>query len=323
MEPGAIPSSTRRGRLLLGALWGLLALLLSVAGWQSLKACGVRWPGGAVSWCRIPDQGAALASLEQQRQRLLADLAALEHQAEALPECSPGCFSAADERPLDVFWLQDVSSSFSDDLPNLKAAMQDLAKRRAEGLLPAGFRLGVGSFSDKPLPPHGVAPVDFTFRLDLPLTQDVAKAVHVVETLRVANGGDTPEEAQWEAVIEALGRQEELGFTPGSRRFLVVVTDAPASEAGAWRGAPRPEDGNADSDPLNEDYPSRQQVKDKIVEADITPVFLVANTISQNYYRKMVRFLGRGTVVPISSTSEGLLSALLAGLATVCHEASP
>lgn len=330
VRPGPVihpVSSLGSGRLVAGLLWGLLGLLLIVTAWWSLTSCGLGLPGHPplVSWCRIPEDGTRdrLADLTREREALLRDLAARSRAVEGLSPCPQDCLMSGSSQPLDVYLLLDVSGSFNNDMENITTAMADLAARARAGALPSGFRLGLGAFSDKPITPFGQPRVDFTYRPVLPLTRDIDLAAEAVQSLRarMGHGGQRDEEAQLEAMIEALGRMTEIGFNPDGRKLLVVITDAPAMEAGSWSGAPGPEDGQADGDPLNEDYPSPDQVKARLHATDVEPVFLVSGPEAQIYYSALVQRFGRGQVVPITSTSEGLVGALLDGLSRACRAA--
>jgi len=77
-------------------VWGALVLLLIVAGWLLLGACGLRWPGGGPILLFCPDEAAAAAegdvlARERARERALEDR--LERLRLALlggPACRPG-----------------------------------------------------------------------------------------------------------------------------------------------------------------------------------------------------------------------------------------
>jgi hypothetical protein len=82
-------------------VWGGLAVLLAVAGWLLLGACGLRWPGGGPILLFCPDEAAAVAEndmlvRERARERALEER--LERLRLALLE-APAC------RPEDVVRL--------------------------------------------------------------------------------------------------------------------------------------------------------------------------------------------------------------------------
>lgn len=306
--------------LVTAGAWTLLTALLLGAGWLTFRGCGLALPDGRalVEWCSVQTRTDELAALESRRTALKNEINALERGVRDMPPCTDNCIFAGDEKAVDVYILLDASSSFADDLPNLIAAVEELAQRAGSGRLPAQLHVGVGSFTDKPIAPHGLPGVDFTFRAAAPVSGNFDAAAQAVRALVLGHGGATAEEAQLEAMVEVMGRIEELGFRPDSRRFLVVVTDAPAHEQGALAGARHPEDGQADGNPLDEDYPSRAQVGSLLAATGTTPLFLAAGAEAQSYYRELRETLGRGLVIPATSDSSGMLDALFEGIFGAC-----
>jgi hypothetical protein len=157
-----------------------------------------------------------------------------------------------------------------------------------------------------------------------------------VDGLRVEGGGDSPE-AKYEALIEMAGNSRAIGFRSEARSFVVLVTDAVPHVAGDWPQVPpslthlgrnpalavrfsqKAEDGIADGDPLNEDYPSAQQVIDALSAANLSPIFLVSGN-SIRIYESFVKQFGRGVTLPISSDSSNLLEVLFAGIRRACAD---
>lgn len=249
--------------------------------------------------------------------------------------CEPG--AAPEDVTLDIYLLQDLSGSYRDDLPNIGRLMDDLMKRIADGTMPKRTSIGVGSFVDKPTAPFGyeqpppgmphipgftmpggpgTVPEPWTFKNHQSVTADTAAVRSALRGLKLAGAGDTPE-AQLEGLLEAAGSASRLGFRKDALRFIVLNTDAEFHDAGDWRGAPRPEDGKPDGDPMNEDYPSVAQVRAALEGADLVPVFLVTRDVVGTYQR-LTRQLGRGSVVPLRSDSQDLVDAMLAGIRRTC-----
>lgn len=262
-----------------------------------------------------------------------------EHKPEEPPAkptlCEPG--AAPEDVKLDIYLLQDLSGSYRDDLPNIGRLMDDLLQRIADGSMPKQTRIGVGSFVDKPIAPFGyeppppgmplipgfrapggpgTVPEPWTFRNHQSVTADTAAVQRALRGLKLAGAGDGPE-AQLEGLLEAAGSADRLGFRADALKFVVLNTDAAYHDAGDWRGAPRPEDGKADGDPSNEDYPSVAQVRAALEAADIVPVFLVTRG-TLGTYQRLTRQLGRGSVMPLRSDSQGLVDAMLAGIRRTC-----
>ncbi len=363
MKNGA-PSAqagSARTRSLASVLFGVVfAGLIFVIGWTVLAACGVRTPLGDISfaWCRA-EAAIPPVALDRERSDVLREqIARLERTLRHPDRCGPRVARIPDPpkdevkppsekpepekslcetdegkaQPVDVYFLLDLTGSFKDDLNNMSRLMADLVKRIQSGEFGKDVRLGLGSFMDKPQAPFGRHKM-YTFKNHQSLTLDVARLVPAVKSLRVAPGGDVPE-AQFEALVEMVGKAKTIGFRKGVRSFVALVTDAPPHVAGHWRKPPKgrripkrfarlyspgPEDGKGDSKPLNEDYPSQAQVADALDSLEISPIFLVSGA-SIRIYQGFVSKLGRGVTFPISADSSNLLQALFAGLEKACRD---
>lgn len=198
-------------------------------------------------------------------------------------------------------------------MPAIRSTVQDLIARQAAGRLKGKVRLGLGTFEDKP---SGQAPDIYTYKHHASLTEAFAEVLKSLRRTSTYGNYDVPE-AQLEAMLEAAGRAGSIGFKQGAARFLVVVTDAAYHEAGDYSGPP--EDGRADGDPTNEDYPSVAQVRAALAGSDLIPLFLVAGG-EEGTYRDLVRQLGRGTVARLDGSSQNLLQALDSAVEKVCGE---
>ncbi|HKY95411.1 MAG TPA: VWA domain-containing protein, partial [Kiloniellales bacterium] len=218
-----------------------------------------------------------------------------------------------EERIVDLYLLVDVSASFEDDMPAIRRTVQDLIARQAAGRLNGKVRVGLGTFEDKP---ESRAPNAYTYRHHANITEDFAKILASLRQTSTYGNYDKPE-AQLEALLEAAGRAGSLGFSPGAARFVVLVTDADYHEQGDYNAPP--EDGRADGNPTNEDYPAVGQVRAALQGNDVVPLFLIAGG-KESTYRKLAKELGGGSVASLSSTSENLLQALNQAVEQVCGE---
>lgn len=137
---------------------------------------------------------------------------------------------------VDVCLLQDESGSFSDDLGNINTAASGLY----DAIVAAspGAQFAVAGFRDYRHSPHG-ASTDWVYRLISGMSAAKANWLAGIAALTAANGGDTPE-AQYDAIVaaagpgtfhdETLGTQGNCGWrdpSSGAQRVLVVATDAP------------------------------------------------------------------------------------------------
>lgn len=356
-EPEA--GTRRRRRLVVGLVWGAFALVLAGIGALMLHSCGLRLFGTTLfNFCPVaaeappgpPEELLLLVaqrdSLEDRVHRLRLEVAMVEdcpipepQVAEAEPEPEPEpepekqvaeeepepkpepepepeeiCRNQPPEdRKVDLYLLLDSSGSFQDDLPSIRATLQDLIRQAAAGRIKGEVRLGLGSFIDKPIGPY---PSLYTYKHHQSLTTDFAQVLRSLRTLNITENYDEPE-AQLEAMLEAAGRTGQIGYTDDRQRIMVVITDEDYHRAGDYPAPP--EDGKADGNALNEDYPSVAQVRRALENAGITPLFLVTDH-AMPYYRNLASQLGRGSVFRITETSDNLLQALSKGVEEICGD---
>lgn len=328
-RPGMGPGKAQASRPWLAwiAWLGLLAILL-VMGLLLLQACRLELPWlraalgfslGNCATATVTDDERLL--VERQREETLRrDILESERSLAALPDCpAEAPCGVGREARADLYLLQDLSSSFDTFLPTLRAFVDDLVAARDEGRMGEEVHLGFGSFSDKPFQPYGDPDVDYVFKAHHALTADLEAIRAVVAELDVAYGGRAGEEAQYEAMIEALGGPD-VGWRADARRFMIVITDAPPFLAGAWPEAPGPEDGEADGDPRNEDYPSLEVVSQALTRAGVTPIFLVSNERVLDDYQALVDLHGSGLVLELRPDSENLLDTIFEAVETACLE---
>lgn len=204
------------------------------------------------------------------------------------------------DAPLDVFFLQDCSGSFSDDVSTVKTLVPQVAS--ALSSIQADNRFGLGSFIDKG---------EYVYHTDLALTTNQASLATALSGLTIGSGGDGPE-AQIEALMQAAIRTSEVGFRAGSFRVAVVMTDAPFHQAGDTSyGA---NDGDALTE--NEDYPTLALLKSKLLASNVIPVFAVTSG-NESYYQNLVNYLGFGAVATLASNSSNLVSVLTQGMTDI------
>lgn len=216
--------------------------------------------------------------------------------------------------PVDLVFSQDLSGSYGDDIPIVRGLIDNVAEAVLE--LQPDSRFAVTSFVDKPISPFGSAGSgDYAYRTDLELTDDVDALVAAYESLVVRFGGDGPE-SQFEALQQIALRTVEIGYRPGATKVVVLFTDATGHLAGAFPSRP-PNNGDTvlDGSPpsTGEDYPSLNQVRNALLEADIVPVFAATAGV-ETFYRNVVDSWGFGSVVTLSSNSSNIVAAIEAAL---------
>jgi Ca2+-binding RTX toxin-like protein len=222
----------------------------------------------------------------------------------------------------DIFLLQDLTGSFTEDLPRLKSIFPSLLDNLRDPVLEVIYGanpfFGIASFRDKPVSPFG-SPGDFVYRNNITLTGDTASVISTVNELSAGGGSDGPE-AQLEALLQ-------LSFNPnyrvGSTRIALVVTDAlyhqppeGVTKAGSTITRPNNGDNVADAD---EDYPTIVQLKDRLAASNIIPVFIVeeeAGEVIKESYQELVRQLGRGQVINFQRGSITITDSIKIGIAS-------
>jgi len=215
-------------------------------------------------------------------------------------------------QPLDLVFLQDLSGSFFDDVLTVQSLVPDLVSTIRS--FQADSRFGVASFIDKPVDPFG-ADNDYVYRQDLALTTDESLLQATINDLIVGAGGDGPE-SQIEALMQLALRAGDMGYRSEAARVTVLMTDAGFHAAGDFSLAPVNDgDSTLDGDPAGsgEDYPSLVQLKRALEAANIVPLFAVTADVLTDY-NDLVTFLGRGSVVTLSSDSSDLVDVLTDGL---------
>ncbi|NEQ09974.1 MAG: hypothetical protein F6K37_29775 [Moorea sp. SIO4E2] len=214
--------------------------------------------------------------------------------------------------PLDLMLLQDLSSSFGNDLPVLRSLVPNLVSELRS--LQPDTNFGLTAFVDKAISPFGNGG-DYVYRTVLKLTADSDAFQNGVNSLIIKSGGDDPE-ASLEALLQvAVRAQSELGARQSARSAVIVSTDARYHKAGdgitAKLPISTPNNGDAilDGGGTGEDYPSVAQVKAAINNANLLPIFLVTSDVKPDY-EGLVSQLGVGAVVELKADSSNLIDAL-------------
>ncbi|KAL0221917.1 hypothetical protein RCL1_001771 [Eukaryota sp. TZLM3-RCL] len=204
----------------------------------------------------------------------------------------------------DVMLSIDLTDSFGPSLPLIQQLIIDAADIVAAQF--PNFRFGVSSYMDKLHQPFG-APTDTTFELHAPVTSDRNTWVNAILGLQVGSGGDLPE-AQLTAMQRIARFANDFGFAPfqntSQSRTMIVVTDAPYHEfpncltLQANPICTQPNDGSGVIDPTM-DYPTVDQVREALLDANIQPLFLVEPPVFA-IYEDLVNELGFGEAYPVT-----------------------
>ena len=197
-----------------------------------------------------------------------------------------------DVTSLDLVFIQDISGSFSDDLPtvnnNLDSIMNSITSRISD------TTFGLVTFSDIPDKFKGFGHEgDSPFTLVLPLTKNKSSLKDAYASINLEHGGDTPE-SQLIALKETC--TAPLGYRANSKKVLFVLTDAIYH--------------TTLDDPR---YPPQESVIRAINELGAFTIFGIDSTSRAAGYESLRAHLN-GLITIIGSSSEFLADAIMEAL---------
>ncbi|CAN7996939.1 unnamed protein product, partial [Ixodes pacificus] len=201
-------------------------------------------------------------------------------------------FKQAEDYPVDLYYLMDLSNSMKDDKDKL-ALLGDLLAEEM-GKITSNFRLGFGSFVDKVVMPYVntvpeklrvpcdgcVAP--YGFKNHMPLDSKTASFKEQVNQAQVSGNLDAPE-GGFDAIMQAVVCHQDIGWREKARRLLLFSTDSGFHYAGDGKlgGIVKPNDGSCHlengeyTQSVHQDYPSLSQINAKIQEHKVNIIFAV------------------------------------------------
>ncbi|RMF41455.1 MAG: hypothetical protein D6754_00950 [Alphaproteobacteria bacterium] len=217
---------------------------------------------------------------------------------------------------IDFLFLEDLSGSFTDDLPILKGQIGNVINT-VEGMV-QDANFGVSSFIDKPTGSFGAA-TDYVYQTHLGITTDNTAVINAVNAMSTRNGLDAPE-AQLEALLQVALRTAEVGWRSTSLKIVMLSTDSAYHQAGDFASAgPNNLDTILDGTPpgTGEDYPSIADLSNALLTAGIFPVFSVTSAIRPTY-DNLVTQLGTGATIELTSNSSNFSDAVREAIAKAC-----
>ncbi|MBN3306217.1 ITB6 protein, partial [Amia calva] len=210
-----------------------------------------------------------------------------------------------EDYPVDVYYLMDLSASMIDDLKMIKDLGSTLSKEMAK--LTSKFRLGFGSFVEKPVLPFikitpeeienpcssqdGKCLPTFGYKHVLPLTSSAEKFNEIIAKQQISANIDIPE-CGFDALMQAAVCGDKIGWRNNSMHLVVFVSDADSHFGmdSKMAGIVIPNDGECHLDTNNEyskstvlEYPTLGQLIDKLVENNILLIFAVTKNQKTNY----------------------------------------
>ncbi|KAL7744462.1 hypothetical protein ACLKA6_001839 [Drosophila palustris] len=226
-------------------------------------------------------------------------------------------YSQAEDYPVDLYYLMDLSKSMEDDKEKLSALGDKLSETMKR--ITSNFRLGFGSFVDKVLMPYvSTIPKNleepcpkcdapYGYRNIMGLSTDTYRFSNEVKQAAVSGNLDAPE-GGFDAIMQAIACRQQVGWREQARRLLVFSTDAGFHYAGDGKlgGVITPNDGECHlngqgmyTHSIIQDYPSISQINQKVKQNAINIIFAV----TQNQYSVYQKLSGH-----IEGSSSAILS---------------
>nr|XP_031838530.1 integrin beta-PS-like [Nomia melanderi] len=213
-------------------------------------------------------------------------------------------YSQAEDYPVDLYYLMDLSKSMEDD----KKKLSDLGQLLVESMskITSNFRLGFGSFVDKVVMPYVntmpkslIEPCDgcaapYGYKNIMTLSQDTSHFASLVRNASVSGNLDAPE-GGFDAIMQAIVCRRQIGWREKARRLLVFSTDAGFHYAGDGKlgGIIKPNDGECHLDGTGlythsslQDYPSISQINLKVKQNAINVIWAVTEE-QINIYKRL------------------------------------
>ncbi|XP_053907478.1 integrin beta-7 isoform X2 [Cuculus canorus] len=236
-------------------------------------------------------------------------------------------FRRAQDRPVDIYYLMDLSYSMRDDLENVRKLGSDLLAALRN--VTTSVRIGFGSFVDKPVLPF-VSTVPSRLRNPCPeqpepcapptafhhvlsLTDDAEEFAKSVSRQRVSGNLDAAE-GGFEAIMQVAVCQERIGWRRATRLLVFASDDVfHSSGDGKLGGIVLPSDSRCHLDAGGRytkshiyDYPSVGHLAEVLSAANIHPIFAVtAPTVPT--YRELSRLIPKSVVGELRDDSSNVV----------------
>ncbi|XP_023937152.2 integrin beta-nu isoform X1 [Bicyclus anynana] len=214
-------------------------------------------------------------------------------------------YRPAKNYPLDLYYLMDLTWSMKDDKETLVSLRDDLPILLKN--LTDNFRLGFGSFAEKPIMPFiSVDPrrlenpcaveeeaceATYSYKHHLSLTNQVNEFIEKVNRSSVTANLDNAE-AQLDALVQAITCDEQVGWSPHSRKIVILLSDGLMHTAGDGKlgGASMKNDEECHLDKNGYysvagiyDYPSIAQVYRLLDKYKVNVIFAVTEDVKSHY----------------------------------------
>ncbi|KAK7816136.1 hypothetical protein U0070_023619 [Myodes glareolus] len=238
-------------------------------------------------------------------------------------------FKRAEDYPIDLYYLMDLSYSMKDDLENVKSLGTDLMNEMRR--ITSDFRIGFGSFVEKTVMPYiSTTPAKlrnpctseqnctspFSYKNVLSLTDRGEFFNELVGQQRISGNLDSPE-GGFDAIMQVAVCGSLIGWR-NVTRLLVFSTDAGFHFAGDGKlgGIVLPNDGqchlenNVYTMSHYYDYPSIAHLVQKLSENNIQTIFAVTEEF-QPVYKELKNLIPKSAVGTLSGNSSNVIQLII------------
>ncbi|CAI9609880.1 unnamed protein product, partial [Staurois parvus] len=238
-------------------------------------------------------------------------------------------FRRAEDYPIDLYYLMDLSYSMKDDLENVKSLGTALMREMEQ--ITSDFRIGFGSFVEKTVMPYiSTTPAKlinpctsdqnctspFSYKNVLSLTSNGNLFNELVGKQQISGNLDSPE-GGFDAIMQVAVCGEHIGWR-NVTRLLVFSTDAGFHFAGDGKlgGIVLPNDGkchmrdNMYTMSHYYDYPSIAHLVQKLSENNIQTIFAVTEEF-QPVYKELKNLIPKSAVGTLSSNSSNVIQLII------------
>lgn len=233
-------------------------------------------------------------------------------------------YTQAENYPLDLYYLMDLSRSMMDD-KEILSQMGDLLADTMQKIT-SKFTLGFGSFVDKvvmpyvsTLPENLVHPCTdcgppYGYRHHMSLGTETYTFSTLVKQANVSGNLDSPE-GGFDAIMQAAVCRDRIGWRAQARRLLVFSTDASFHYAGDGKlgGIVKPNDGHCHmsregyySESSYQDYPSVEQLNIALKRNGINVIFAVTQN-QMDLYEELAKHIEGASVAQLAKDSSNIV----------------
>ncbi|XP_034935978.1 integrin beta-nu [Chelonus insularis] len=236
-------------------------------------------------------------------------------------------YRPAKNYPLDLYYLMDLTWSMNDDKDTLVSLGWKIA--HTLGTFTSNFRLGFGSYADKPLMPYVFpghennpcssqntvcAPL-YSFKNHMQLSEDVLQFIQQVNSSRVTGNVDNLE-GGLDGVVQAIVCKDQVGWARQARKLMLVATDGLMHFAGEGKlgGVVNRHDFLCHLDKSGEyymskafDYPSLAELSRLLKQRKVNLIFAVTEDRRSEYEQIAYLLQEKARVATLAANSSNIL----------------